>query len=135
MILLQCPYCKVTLPKDPTRKTKCVNCGNYYYKRNHPQDRYVYEIVTEEQAKKIDALWFKVNTAHTVISGERKDIKQVYTKLEKFQELLKMALTFGSISVGNDTYNLYELEHMENAIIQELVIESQKRLDYWESSH
>lgn len=58
-----CPYCSVKLQKIPSRKTKCLKCGNFIYVRTRPNDRQQ-TLVTEAEARKIDDQW-KVEPSHS----------------------------------------------------------------------
>lgn len=52
----QCPYCQATLPKAPTRKTKCKSCGQFMYVKRAPgeTDR---RIVTEAERDQVEQQW------------------------------------------------------------------------------
>lgn len=52
----KCPTCHAELKKVPERKTKCPSCGQYMYVKSSPQDR-VKRLVTEEEAKRLEAEW------------------------------------------------------------------------------
>lgn len=54
----QCPYCNETLKKRPQRRTKCFSCGNYIYVKRSPDDTEK-RLLTEEQAKEVEAKWAK----------------------------------------------------------------------------
>ncbi len=62
-----CPYCKNTLEKKPTRKKKCSNCNNFIFVRTLPSTRQKV-LVTENEAKKIDLEWDKVNYRKNAIN-------------------------------------------------------------------
>ena len=62
-----CPYCKYTLEKKPTRKKKCSNCNNFIFVRTLPSTRQKV-LVTENEAKKIDLEWDKVNYRKNAIN-------------------------------------------------------------------
>lgn len=48
-----CPYCKTSLNKFPSRKTKCPHCNNYILVRKLNDSRHK-TLVTEEQSQKIE---------------------------------------------------------------------------------
>ncbi|MDP2949452.1 MAG: hypothetical protein Q8P22_07930 [Chloroflexota bacterium] len=51
-----CPYCGAETVPVPSRKKKCRACGNYVFVKVKPSDRRRY-LVTEEQAREIEAEW------------------------------------------------------------------------------
>jgi hypothetical protein len=131
LIKLSCPYCDEILPKVPERKTKCKNCGRFYFRRNRPDARYDYKIVTEEEAKEIDALWFRVNTAHVRVSEERKEINDIYKKIDQVRDWIQTATIYGSINCGGENMSLFQLEELEVAFIAQLEIASIKLQQRW----
>lgn len=55
-----CPYCHKILDKMPQRKKKCPFCKSAIYIKNIPSKKGRF-LVTEEDAKKIDAEWEKIH--------------------------------------------------------------------------
>lgn len=53
-----CPYCKFTLNKFPSKKTKCKNCGEYIYVRTRPLD-YKKVLIKENEIELIEEEWEK----------------------------------------------------------------------------
>jgi len=50
-----CPYCKKTLNKKPTRKTRCPSCGNDIYVRSKPRV-FNSTLLTKDESRAVD--WF-----------------------------------------------------------------------------
>jgi Zn finger protein HypA/HybF involved in hydrogenase expression len=48
-----CPYCKNSLIKFPSRKTKCPHCNNYIFVRKL-NDYRLKTLVTQEQVKELE---------------------------------------------------------------------------------
>ena len=63
-----CPYCKKVLEQKPQRKKKCPFCKNFIYVRTLPSTRSKI-LVTEDEAKKIDLEWEKVNFRNKWLSN------------------------------------------------------------------
>lgn len=85
---LYCPYCKVELEKEPTRKTKCKKCGKYYFIKTHPYKK-ERVIVTEKEAIEIDNIYHEEEIKTQIIELTRriglteKDLKNKINKLKK----------------------------------------------------
>lgn len=58
--LVGCPYCGTVLDPPPKRKRKCPSCGQYVFVKTRPSDRQRV-LVTEDEAKKIEAEWERTN--------------------------------------------------------------------------
>lgn len=52
----KCPYCHNDLPKIPQKKSKCPNCGSFFFVRSRPYDR-ERVIVTEDGLNVITEAW------------------------------------------------------------------------------
>lgn len=132
MILLNCPYCKATLPKIPERKTKCKKCGGYYYKRAYPPDVNGEEfIVTEEEAKRIDKMWFEYNTKDTTFNISN-PIQNPTTELEeslyKIEQLLKIADIYGGkINLDEQIITSEELKELREDLKFKITAEISQR--------
>lgn len=89
-----CPYCLERLSKRPQRKSKCINCGKYIFVRTRPTDR-KRVLVTEEQAKEIEAQW-----------SEIQDIPQkpIVEKNLFDDEKARLAKKFGRVPPDNDIF-------------------------------
>lgn len=51
-----CPSCGATLPKMPSRKTKCKVCGQFMYVKSTPDNREK-RLMTEDEADAAERLW------------------------------------------------------------------------------
>lgn len=60
-----CPYCHATLYPVPTRKKKCLSCGQYIYVKTRPSDR-LRVLVTDEGAKQIDSEWNQIQAEQNI---------------------------------------------------------------------
>lgn len=58
VITANCPYCNIKLKKFPARKTKCKNCGEYFYVRRRPSD-YKKVLIKENEKQLIEDEWEK----------------------------------------------------------------------------
>jgi hypothetical protein len=80
----KCPYCKNKLDKIPTRKFKCIFCGEYIYIRTRPFDRKKV-LVTEVQIEEIEKQW-NIYTDEKKIEERNIDLmkrpKYIYAKKE-----------------------------------------------------
>ena len=132
MIILNCPYCKVVLPKVPQRKTKCKKCGGYYYKRTYPPDVNGEEfIVTEKEAKRIDAAWLEYNTRHNrFVLGDTIEDPSTELELElyKIEQLMKHAqLLGGKIMLGEKAFTLEQLQDFREDLKSQIAAEKSQR--------
>jgi hypothetical protein len=65
-----CPYCNKKLESIPSRKKKCVFCGQYIYVRTRPEDR-KRVLVTEKAKDEIELQW-----QHYYQAKEEKELMQ-----------------------------------------------------------
>lgn len=101
-----CPYCGITLDKFPSRKIKCLKCGEFMYVRTQPKDR-KRVIVTKDQADKIEEEWSIVTGTHDQYLFEKEKVK-------KEKEILTKR--FGKEPTENDVkWGLFNKELIENA--------------------
>jgi len=93
-----CPYCKKVLEQQPLRKKKCPFCKNFIYVRTLPSNRGKV-LVTEDEAKKINLEWEKVNLRNKWLNN----LKQ-YGITEKDFHIHKDKLSkkFGQEASGQD---------------------------------
>ena len=77
-----CPYCNKELPKMPSRKTKCKNCGNFYFARTRLSDRKKV-VLTEEEAKIIEEQWMEQNAVDE-FNKEYLEVKEDYDEVKRF---------------------------------------------------
>jgi DNA-directed RNA polymerase subunit RPC12/RpoP len=59
----KCPYCKKTLEKIPSRKSKCPYCGEYMFSRTRPLDKKKV-LVTENEKDEIELEWTRMHEAN-----------------------------------------------------------------------
>ncbi len=76
-----CPYCQFELKKVPGSKTKCPSCENFMYVRTSPKN--IREVVTEDEAEKIDEAWSIHNGTHAEYLAEKKRIANRTAKLKQ----------------------------------------------------
>lgn len=55
----ECPYCHKLLEKIPTKKTKCLHCGQFIFVRTNPENK-SRVVATETGVKKIDRQWSEI---------------------------------------------------------------------------
>ncbi|MDD3723136.1 MAG: hypothetical protein PHW92_11765 [Lutibacter sp.] len=78
----ECPYCKNVLEKIPGKKTKCKNCSNFIIVRTTPKDNNRV-LVTEEDARKIDLEWAKINGTYDNIIKEENELNEIREGMRK----------------------------------------------------
>lgn len=61
-----CPYCQKELTQIPQRKKKCPFCKNYIFAKHRPNSK-IKELVTEEEAKRIEIEWNKIHSHNALI--------------------------------------------------------------------
>lgn len=81
-----CPYCKTSLKKFPSRKTKCPHCNNYIFVRKLDDSR-LKTLVTEEQSQKIEIeqkkIFFRTRWLSEIVNyGSTED--EFYRRKEDF---------------------------------------------------
>lgn len=80
----KCPNCKIELEKLPKRKTKCKNCGHFYYHKYFPLE-YERKIINEEENQRHEDLWGKFWPFKTAIWRlSRYSEKNIWDEVEKF---------------------------------------------------
>jgi len=91
----RCPYCDNSLTPTPRRKTKCKNCGNYFYVKTRVSDR-LKVIVTEEEKESIEKDWtqYYIDNAPSPCPTFITD--------EEFQEAEKLVQAKGKKIIPND---------------------------------
>lgn len=101
----KCPYCKVSLSKMPSRKTRCKHCGKYYYIKKRPfDDKSV--IITEDELELIEIDNLKKY-------GEYDDYLKEKRKFEKKERELMLSRK-ASFVPRNDVYwALYNEERLK----------------------
>ncbi len=64
----KCPYCKSALLKVPVRKTKCLDCGKYFFVKSTPDNREK-RIMTEAEALDAEAEWSEYHEHNRFVSA------------------------------------------------------------------
>ncbi len=78
----ECPYCKKSLMKIPSRKIKCDYCGNFMFVRTTPKGNNRV-LVTENEANKIDIEWAKVNGNYDMVIEKEKTLEKIKLGLKE----------------------------------------------------
>ena len=104
-----CPHCNHALEKRPSRKTKCVHCGNYIFVRTRPIDKKKV-LVTEEQAGEIDIQWMREDGTYEAYLADK----------EKFQKIKReLSIKFGQEASDRDVlwaiFNERLVEHSQKS--------------------
>ncbi|MCB0747214.1 MAG: hypothetical protein KDC90_07080 [Ignavibacteriae bacterium] len=115
---LKCPYCSSSLPKMPEKKTKCKNCGKYYYRRSCPPEKRNYIIVTEDEKNIIEEEWRQFYIKQNSPSDDRKKIMELYKELDNVRNSIKIMCLLGNPE-NNEYYDSTSAE--ENRILRAIV--------------
>lgn len=102
----ECPYCHKKLVKIPSKKTKCLHCGEFMFVRTRARDN-ARVVVTKVEAEKIEEDWAIVSGTHDSFMAEKE-------KIEKEREILKKR--FGKEPSENDVkWGVLNKEFMKHA--------------------